>query len=166
MHFQTECLLVRDLTPDDFPAFFEMQGNPNVLRYTGTPADDEASARASLEHCISSYSKPGNDFWVWAIERKSDGDMVGTCAVVREGHEIGYRFLERFWGNGYATEICDPLIDHALGAMGCPSVFAEVDIRNLASVKVLDRSKWKFVKQYFNEKDNCTDRLYRLERKE
>lgn len=166
MHFQTERLTVRDLTIDDFPAFFEMQGNPNVLRFTGTPPDDETSARSSLENCINCYSKPGNDFWVWAVERKSDGAMVGTAAIVGKGHEIGYRFLEKFWGNGYASEICNPLIDHAFEVMDYPSVFAEVDVRNVASVKVLDRSKLNFVKQYFNEKDNCTDRLYRLSRKE
>ncbi len=172
MIFQTPRLIVRKLTLEDFPSFFELQGNPKTHRYTGSTVDDEKSARASLERCISSYTKPGNNFWVWAVERKSDGAMVGTAAVVRgqsdptgEGPEIGYRFIEKYWGNGYAGEICDPLVDYALDNMQLSWIFGQADVRNVASVKILDRSKLIFVKEYFNPEENCTDRVYRLENK-
>ena len=166
--FETPRLLVRPLVDSDFPSFFEMQGNPKTHLYTGSPVDDEAAARANLERCIQCYPKPENDWWVWAIERKSDGAFVGTAAVVPgecqitgPGPEIGYRFLEKHWGNGYASEICDPLIDHALGPMGLPWLFAQADVLNLPSVKILDRSQLEFVVEYFNEEENSTDRVYR-----
>lgn len=166
--FETPRLSIRLLRMEDFPPFFEMQGNPKVHIYTGSSADDEATAKKDLEHCIACYSKADNDWWIWAIERKSDGEFVGTCAVVPcdcevtgEGMEIGYRFLEKYWGNGYASEICDPLIDHALGEMQLPWIFAQVDILNKPSVKILERSQLEFVKEYYNEKDQSNDRVYR-----
>ena len=172
MIFQTQRLIIRNLTLDDFPAFFELQGNPNIHLYTGSPVDDEVSTRTSLQKCINSYTVPDNDFWIWAIERKLDGAMVGTCAVVKgvseptgEGPEIGYRFIEKYWGNGYAGEICDPLVDHVLNTMQLPWVFGQADVKNVASIKVLERSKLVFLKEYFNEEENCTDRVYRLDDK-
>jgi RimJ/RimL family protein N-acetyltransferase len=171
MIFETSRLLVRPLRLDDFPTYFEMQGNPSIHKYTGSQVDDEATARAGLEKHIRCYSEPENGWWIWCVERKSDGVMVGTCAViysgndiVGEGPEIGYRFLEKHWGNGYAAEICDPLIDHSLNTMKLPSVFATADVLNVASVKTLERSKLNFVAEYFNEKENCTDRVYFLRR--
>ena len=171
MIFETNRLTIRQLQPTDFPAFFEMQGNPKTHRYTGSSVDDEVSARASLERCIRCYTEPGNNFWVWAVERKSDKEMVGTAAIVwgisgptGEGPEIGYRFLEKYWGNGHAGEVCNPLIDYALGVMQLPWVFGQADVENVASVKVLERSKLVFLKEYFNKKENSTDRVYRLER--
>ena len=164
MLFETKRLKVRQLKHADFPAFFEMQGNPNIHKYTGSPVDDEASARASLKKCIAAYSQPKNNFWVWCIENKSNGDMVGTCAIVGEENEIGFRFLEKYWGNGYASEICDPLIEYGLNKMNLPFIFAQADVLNVASLKVLDRSKLKFVKENFNKEENCADRIYRLEK--
>lgn len=165
--FETPRLSVRPLRRDDFPAFFEMQGNPKTHQYTGSPVEDETTCRAKLEKLIEGYSDPQNQYWVWGIERKSDGAFVGTCAVVwsecqvtGEGHEIGYRFLEKYWGNGYASEICDPLINHALSTMKVPWLFGRVDILNVPSRKVLDRSQLTFVEEYFDEKENCTDRVY------
>lgn len=149
-----------------------MQGNPKTHQYTGSKVDDEISAKASLEKCIQAYDSPGNDFWVWALVRKSDGEMVGTCAIVKghsqptgEGPEIGYRFLEKYWGNGYAGEICDRLIDHALNTMKLSWIFGQADVKNVASIKVLEKSKLEFLEQYFNEEEQCTDRVYILRRK-
>ena len=171
MLFETERLIARNLELADFPAFFEMQGNPKTHRYTGSTVDDETSAKASLENCIQSYSLPGNNFWVWALVQKSDGAMVGTCAVVHghsrptgHGPEIGYRFIEKYWGNGYAGEICDPLIDYAMKSQHLDWIFGQADVENVASVKVLERSKLEFLEEYFNEKENSTDRVYILKK--
>ena len=171
MIFETRRLVVRPLLPNDFDAYFQMQGNSNVHRFTCSPTDDEATARAGLRKHIQAYSQPNNRWWIWCVEEKSTATMVGTCAIVDgeneivgAGPEIGYRFLERYWGNGFAKEICGPLVRHALQTMQLPSVFATVDVENVASVKVLEQSPLRFVAEYFNGTDNCTDRVYQLDR--
>lgn len=169
MLFETSRLIVRPLRFSDFDAYFEMQSNPNVHLYTCSPVDDSDAARTGLEHHIACYTKPNNNWWIWAIERKTDEAFVGTAAVINSdneivgnGPEIGYRFLERYWGNGYGSEICDPLIEYAFGQRGLNSVFATVDVLNVPSVKILDRCELRFVKQYLNQTDNCADRVYYL----
>ena len=170
MIFETPRLLVRNLALSDFEPYFEMQSNPNVHRYTGSTPDDEPTARAGLQHHIACYSKPANNWWIWAIEQKTNQSFVGTAAVIHgensvvgDGPEIGYRFLERYWGQGFATEICDPLIEYGIQQMALKSLFATVDVLNVASVKILEQSKLKFIQEYHNQNDNCTDRVYKLE---
>lgn len=162
--FETERLLVRPLRPDDFPAFYDLQRNPNVLRYTGNPVQSEAENKARFDEIIGFYSKPGNRFWVWAVERKSDGIFLGTCALVNEGNELGYRLREEFWGNGYGQEVANGLVDHALDIMGLTTIFAEADKDNIASVKILGRTKLQFEKEYFHEKDQCLVWRFKFEK--
>ena len=163
MFFQTQRLRIRVLTEADFPAFHEMQSNPRVMRYTTGVAMTELESRASLEMCIRSYAEPGNNFWVWAVERKSDRAFAGTAAIVGEGHEIGYRFLEKYWGNGYGQEVCDGLIEFALNEWKLTSRGGGANTDNIASVKILERSRLHFEREYFHEKEKSWVRVYRLE---
>ncbi|MEO1262351.1 MAG: GNAT family N-acetyltransferase [Bacteroidota bacterium] len=162
MIFETPRLIVRNLESADFSPFYQMQGNPNVMRYTTGRPDTEKEARNSLKKCMDHYALPDNDFWVWAIERKTDGAFVGTAAIVEE-NEIGYRFLEKYWGNGYGQEIADGLIAHAIHKMSAKKVIAYVEPENIGSVKILERSKLNFIKEYIHPDDGELVRYYEYE---
>lgn len=162
MVFETQRLIIRNLQQTDFPAFHEMQSDKEVMRYTtgeGFPADEN---RRQLLDCISKYSNPKNDFWVWAVLRKSDLQFVGTCAIVpNDGRpEIGYRLLKKYFGNGFGQETCDGLIEYGIKVQGLNEIVAYVDSRNVASVKILDRSRLSFVEEISIDEDS-TDHFYR-----
>ncbi len=163
MIFQTTRLKIRNLQLSDFSPFHEMHSNPNVMRYTTGRPWTEKENRESIQKCISSYSKPDNNFWVWGVERKSDSVFIGTCAIV-EDNEIGYRFLEKYWGNGYGQEVTEGLINYALEEMHKNQIIAYADKENVASVKILDRSALKFIKECPSESGKCIDRFYKLEK--
>ena len=163
MLFQTSRLQVRLLRPTDLSPYQELQCNPNVLRYTGAPANTPEEAEKDLSRLISLYQKPDNTFWIWAIVQKENDTLVGTCAIIieEEGRsEIGYRFLEKHWGNGYASEIIEPLINHGFSKMNLKTIFATVDVLNVASVKMLEKSQLNFIKQEWNDDYQSTDRFY------
>lgn len=165
MIFQTTRLLVRYLDFDDFEPFHEMQSNFNVMQYASGKAQTLEENKADLAKVINHYQEENNGFWVWAIERKSDHELIGTAAIIvdkkNEG-EIGYRLLEKYWGNGYATEILNDLINYGLKKMQLKAIHANVDVRNIASVKMLDHSILKFIGKEWNEEFQSYDRLYRL----
>lgn len=167
MLFQTNRLLVRELHHDDFEPFHEMQSNFNVMQYASGKANSRDENKADLRKVIDHYQDENNRFWVWAIERKSDGAFIGTAAIIidekNEG-EIGYRLLERHWGNGYASEILKDLIDYGFESMQLKVVHANVDVRNIASVKMLEKSILQFIGEEWNEDFQANDRFYRLER--
>ena len=162
MVFETARLFARNLRDSDFDAFHEMQSDDEVMRYTTGAGLDAAENRRQLKMCIACYSRPDNDFWVWAIVRKSDRQFVGTCAIVPNDHrpEIGYRFLRKFFGNGYGQEICNGLIKYGMHEQRLPEIIACVDVRNIASVKILDRSPLSFIEE-IEQENGAMDRFYR-----
>lgn len=167
MVFETPRLLVRRLRPDDLSAFHEMQGNPVVMQYTTGRGMTLSENEGELNKLIDRYFQPENDFWVWAVEEKSAGAFVGTCALVvnhQQEHEIGFRFLEKYWGKGFGTEAARHLIDYAFSLPDVAEIVAYVHIDNLGSAKVLERSQLQFVRTSFNTEENCMDRVYRLAR--
>ena len=167
MVFSTARLAVRDLSIDDFRAFHGMQSNVQVMRYTGQAVMNAQENQMDLERIIVAYHKVDNDFWVWAVMQKSDQNMVGTCALIKdtEGqNEIGYRFLERYWGNGYGMEITGGLIKYAFEIMKVDRLVAVVAKKNVTSVKILDACM-NFEEELFNHRENMTDRKYVLDRK-
>ena len=165
-YFETELFSVRKLEQNDLPSFHEMQGNEQVMKYTTGKATTLEEDKADLKKVIGHYSEVNNQFWVWAIERKNDQSFVGTCALVGDGkgtYEIGFRFLEKYWGKGYGKEICNELIDYAFCQKEVKNIIAYVDVKNIGSVKILDQSKLAFIKEIPGPKAGSTDRFYKME---
>ncbi len=162
--FETKRLAVRNLDDSDFAFFHEMQSDDIVMRYTTGKAFDEHENLRQLQQCIDSYAKPNKNFWVWAITQKSDQQLIGTCAIVpnNEQPEIGYRFRREFFGNGYGQEICNGLIRYGVQKLSLTEIIAYVDVLNVASRIILDRSVLSFVEESPND-NGGTDRFYRLE---
>ncbi|XLS30336.1 GNAT family N-acetyltransferase; N-acetyltransferase [Flavobacteriaceae bacterium M23B6Z8] len=161
--FKTKRLLVRELTTDDLAPFHEMQGNVNVMRYVGTPPMNLEENRKDLEKVLSAYPTPENEFNVWAVTTKPGG-FVGTVALLKNDKaewEIGYRLLESKWGNGYGSEITAGLINYAFRIHKVDILVAYVDKRNEASVHILSKYM-RFVKEFWNEVDQCTDLKFEI----
>lgn len=129
---------------------------------TGVPLSPEESARG-LAEIIALYDAVENEAWVWAVTIEN-GDFVGACALFKNDRgksEIAYRLIESFWGQGYGQEIADGLIDHCLDDLALDSIVAQAVKDNLASVKILDRSRMIFVEEYENREKNWVERHYR-----
>lgn len=165
MIFSTKRLAVRQLVPDDFEPFHAMQSDPDVMRYTTGRINSWEENKAELAELIQRYQRPEEGFWVWAVCLEPEGSFVGTAAIVYnefQQYEIGYRFLQKYWGRGYGKEICEGLTDH-WASTGQGPLYAYVDVLNTASVAILDQSKFDFVKSWENEKYDCTERIYKFE---
>jgi ribosomal-protein-alanine N-acetyltransferase len=169
MVFETERLYVRKLKLTDIEPFNEMQRNPNVMRYiTGTPKS-EIDNMKELEGIISKYQYLSNDFCVMAIIKKNNNQFVGTCAVIKnedEEYEIGYRFIERFWGNGYGKEILEKLIEYCFVSMNLDKIVAYVYKENFASVRILDNSVMEFINEFNNKDLGNVEKVYKLNKDE
>jgi ribosomal-protein-alanine N-acetyltransferase len=164
MIFQTSKLLVRLLTYEDFEPFHEMQSNFNVMQYASGKENTFEENQTDLKKVINHYQEKNNGFWIWAMERKSDQALIGTVAIIvdeKSEGEIGYRLLEKHWGNGYATEVLNNLIDHGFKQMKLKAIYAYVDVRNIASIKILEKSILEFIGEEWNEDFQSNEQLYR-----
>jgi ribosomal-protein-alanine N-acetyltransferase len=161
--FQTDRLLVRQLASTDLPAFEALQGNANVMRYTTViPQTPEESAR-DLAVIIARYESADNGIWVWAVTTKANV-FVGTCALFKneaQESEIAYRLLESCWDQGYGQEIANGLINYCLDELALETVVAHAAKDNLASVKILDRSRLAFTSEFDNNEKGWIERNYK-----
>ncbi|MCG8474539.1 MAG: GNAT family N-acetyltransferase [Cytophagales bacterium] len=152
--FESPRLLIRRLRADDLLAFHRMQANANVMKFTlGSPQPFERNLK-ELENHIKSYREKMPAEKVWAIEKKSDSQFIGTCRLVRneeEENEIAYCFDEVYWGHGYGSELAHRLIEYCLDELQLDDIVAYVTSENIASIRIMEKSVMQFEKRITSE---------------
>ncbi|OIQ35547.1 MAG: hypothetical protein BM563_11895 [Bacteroidetes bacterium MedPE-SWsnd-G1] len=161
--FETQRLIVRKLILTDLKAFHELQGNPNVMRFVNSKVGDFNENKLELDRLIQFYNKPGNEFQIYAVILKNTQNLIGTVALVKTDgeEEIGYRFIERLWGNGFGKEIVPALIEHCR-KLGISEIVAYVAYMNRASLKIIEQNDFVYEKDSFAEDIDQLERKYRL----
>jgi RimJ/RimL family protein N-acetyltransferase len=142
-NFETERFFLRPRTMEDTSACFEMDSDPEVIRFIPGPWDDPAAHRAFIETRTLGPWPDGMGYWV--IEaRDQPGSFLGWILLLPTGGpgsdvEIGWRLTRRFWGQGIATEAARPVLDHALNGLGLDRVVAEIAAANAGSISVAEK---------------------------
>lgn len=164
--FQTKRLDVRPLWEADFPDFFALQGDPEVMRYTTGQAQNAQEARADLARVMARTADPEDGFQVWAVTHRLEGSLVGTAALVlgSEGGEIGYRLMRKTWGRGYGLELAAGLFAYARDTAGLDRIFAHCATDNAASIRILESLRMDRVAQVFKPEFGWQEAEYAWER--
>jgi len=162
--YETERLRVRKLVMGDLISFDKMQGNINVMRFVKPVILNYEENKADLIRLIDLYTKPDNDFFIYAIERKYDAAFIGSVALLKNGSddEIGYRFLEKYWRMGYGGEVVKGLIDYCK-QNNFKKLIAYVSIENCASEKIIKKVGFQFIEDTLCEELQILEKKYRLE---
>jgi len=141
--FETPRLGLRYFQLQDVEDFFELGSDPEVIRYAEPrPLADIAEARkVMLAAPLADYAKYG--YGRLAVVHKQRGELIGFCGIkfleeLRQ-NEIGYRFKQRFWGQGLATEAALATLEDARVRLGMPRVIALILQGNQASVRVAEK---------------------------
>lgn len=153
--FKTQRLIFRELTPSDAEGIYELDSNPEVHRYLGNnPVTSMKQCHAVIEHVTKQYEK--NGIGRWAVILKETGEFIGWAGLKLEsnvnGHEqfydLGYRFIQKHWGKGYASEVAQAWVDYGFNVMKLEKINATVNADNLASKKVLEKVGLRFVEAF------------------
>lgn len=146
---ETERLLLRTFTIEDAPLIYELNLDPEVIRYTGDPIRDVDHARQVLEQTILPQYALYNH-GRWAVHIRKDLTFIGWCGLKarpepcltgRQGNEIdlGYRFLKKYWGRGYATEAAYACLNYGFVKLGIHRIVGRSMPDNIASINVLEK---------------------------
>ncbi|MBI3884711.1 MAG: GNAT family N-acetyltransferase [Opitutae bacterium] len=147
---ETERLTLRRLTLDDAAFMFELANDPAWLLNIGDRGiRDLAGARAYLQRApLASYARHG--FGMYLVAVKATGESVGICGLLQRDPqpdiELGFAFLRRHWGHGYATEAGAATLAEGKDNYGLTRVTAVTVPANTASVRVLERLGLRFEK--------------------
>ena len=139
----TERLTLRPLVETDALALFQIHADPEVMRYWASPPWTEME---QAHQCIARGQDgfaTGSHFQ-FGIERRADHALVGICSLFsfnlpNRRAEMGYALGRPFWGMGYMNEALHALVDHAFGPLNLHRLEADIDPRNHASAKTLER---------------------------
>ena len=145
---ETERLIIRQLSVDDAPFIFGLVNEPSWLRFIGDKKvrtiDD--ARNYILKGPIESYER--NGFGLYLVELKETGDALGICGLIKRETlndvDIGFAFLPKFWGKGYAIEAGAAVIELGKNTFGLRRIVAITSPDNHSSIKVLERLGMKF----------------------
>ncbi|WP_433512464.1 GNAT family N-acetyltransferase [Nonomuraea sp. CA-143628] len=139
---ETERLVMRPLTGDDFDDYARMLADPEVAdglaETVGTsPADAWRSLATFIGHReIRGYSH-------WALVEKATGRFVGRAGPWRPhgfpGLGVGWCLAREHWGKGYATEAARASLGYCFGELGADEVISLILPGNARSRSVAER---------------------------
>jgi RimJ/RimL family protein N-acetyltransferase len=145
---ETPRLRIRRLDAGDAVFICELVNDPDWIRNIGdkgvrTPDD----ARRYLEKGpIAMYERVG--FGLFAVELKETGECAGICGLIRreglDDVDLGFAFLPRFRGAGYAFEASSAVIDDGTQRFGLRRIVAIVSQGNEASKSLLEKLGFRF----------------------
>ena len=140
---ETDRLLLRRITPDDFDDLLALYTDPDVMRYSPNGPLGRDEVQEWLDRNLRSYSLWG--LGMYAVVLQDEG-FAGVCGINRfddvEGRlefEIGFRTAKRHWNKGITTEAAAAVRDHGLGELDLQRLVSLVDPRNIPSVRVAEK---------------------------
>ena len=140
---ETARLRLRPVTAQDAGALFALHSKPHVLRYWDAPPWTDPARADRFVEASRQLADDGTGARL-AIDRRQDGSFVGWCSLTRwnptfRSAGITYCLDDTAWGQGYATEAARALLVWAFDALDLNRVQTEVDTRNVASARVLEK---------------------------
>ncbi len=149
---RTERLVLREPEARDRAAFVELFASPEVGTYVGGSRSRDELERAMPE-------TPGRRPGLFAVE--FDGAMIGTVELNRRDAEhrsrvrpdageaeLGYLFLPRAWGRGYAAEACGAALDWYAGALPGEPVVLTTQTANDRSMRLAAKLGFTEVRRF------------------
>ncbi|MEY3399235.1 MAG: hypothetical protein RL220_1829 [Bacteroidota bacterium] len=150
----TPRLRLRELSPDDAQFAYELNQDPEVIRYTGDGPFGSIEEAGDFLRAYDHYARYG--FGRWGVESKETGELLGWCGLkytadVNE-YDLGFRFFRRNWNKGYATESAMKSLEIGFNQFQMTEILGRVARDNHASRRVLEKVGMTFLRN-----DVCHD---------
>jgi len=163
---ESERILLRPLTLEDAGFILELLNTDGFIKYIGdrnVRTVDQAKTYI-LNGPLKSYET--NGFGLSLAELKSNRMPVGMCGLLKRDYldhaDIGFAFLPRYTGKGYAHEIVKEIIRFGLDELRMQKIFAIVLPGNFSSVKLLEKTGFRFEKNFISPDTNEELCLYSI----
>lgn len=157
--FETQHLRIRKFKIEDVQSLYENHLEDEVKKWIPNESyvdiEETEDAIDFYMSCTNNKQLP----YVLAVELKETGDLIGDTGVNEvEGNneevEIGYSICKKHSGKGYATELLKAMTEYVVATFGIKVLYGRVMNGNDASVRVLEKNRYKFIKEEFNAEDD------------
>ncbi len=168
MRFETERLIMREMTQADFDNWKAVLSDPETMKHYPKPYDDNGVQRW-INWTLSNYEKYG--FGLWALVLKETGEFIGDCGITmqningKELPEIGYHLNKNYHRRGYASEAARKCMEFAFDTMNFPAIYSYMTASNVASYGVAIKNGMKLVEE-FDDPDEGPHKVYAMTKEE
>lgn len=112
---ETERCVLREMTPEDLDALYEVYADPEISRYTEALYEDREQELAYMKDYIEHvYRFCG--LGIWVIVEKQINRLIGRAGLAfRDGYdtpEIGFIIGKEYQRRGYAYEVCRAILKY------------------------------------------------------
>jgi RimJ/RimL family protein N-acetyltransferase len=162
----TERLVIRTISLDDAPFYLTLLNDRSFIDNIGDRGvrtlDDAREAIAAGP--LAMQAGLGHSLYI--VELKDGGAPIGMCGLIKRASlkdvDIGYAFLPRYWGQGYAYEAGAAVFEHAR-TIGIKRLVAITSPANTASNQLLRKLGLQFQELVHLSSDDPGTNLYACE---
>ena len=157
--FETKHLRIRKFKTEDAPSLYSNHLEDKVKQWIPNESyadmEETEGAVSFYADCVNNAHLP----YVLAVELKETGELIGDTGINEvDGApgevEIGYTICKKHSGKGYATELLHAMTEYTLSTFGITTLYGRVMRGNHASVRVLEKNGYHFVKEEFGAEDD------------
>jgi RimJ/RimL family protein N-acetyltransferase len=152
---QTERITLVPLGDEHFEWEFELDSDPEVMRYLSGRASTRDEVEASHARRMAAAQKvDGLGFWVgllddefvgwWILQPAHGPDQPDDPAVA----DLGFRLLPRHWRKGLASEGAQELVRYGLDDLGLERIIAQTMTVNARARAVIERIGLGYVRTF------------------
>ena len=152
-YIETERLTLRKITDQDSEGLDELRHSTNVYRYLPTFLFEQKYE--DIHYVIQElYHECFRESIILGVFQKEAfcglAEMYGFKEHIHK-ISVGYRFLERYWGLGIATESLKGMINYLYGETDTEIITASTMVENQASASVLRKNGFSLVASHVGE---------------
>jgi [ribosomal protein S5]-alanine N-acetyltransferase len=146
---RTARLTLAPYQPEDAEGLFAFMGDASAMQHTYIAP---SLARCSERLVVYEFTRQTLGFAPWVVRCAQTGQIVGWGGLSVDpedpawGLEVSYAFSPAAWGRGYATELVRFSIGYAFRELKAPEVHAFAKPENQASIHVLNKSTFRFLR--------------------
>ena len=139
----TPRLKLRWMIDRDVDAHYAVFSDPEVARYWSS--EPWTALDQSRDHIAATQAAYADGSGMrLGIELRESGALIGNASLYRfvdasRRCELGYALARAHWGCGYVSEALRALLDYGFTALDLNRVEADIDPRNTASARVLEK---------------------------
>lgn len=144
VHIETERLILRQWKDEDLPDFARMNSDPIVMEYFPRRLREEDTSNL-VARFQKHFKKHG--YGLYAVENKETNAFMGFVGLnnvddkmpFAPAVEMAWRIDYEYWGQGYATEAAQAVLDHTFSELGLEEIVAFAVHDNTRAIHLMEK---------------------------
>lgn len=150
LKIEGERVYLRDHQTHDLEIFHSWLSDREIMKYLPWRTSTVEESFLQLADCLRENVKEDRTKYFFAVILRGSEQIIGEAGFTVGAKELrggiasmGYFFLKPYWGNGYATEVAQMMIEYCFTTLKLHKVTAGCDAENTASEMVMNKCGMK-----------------------